>query len=153
MAKKQNKKLKWIIIGVVIFLLFGAVSGSVNKGSEVSEDTATNILMTSELKVSDVMNGLGDTVLGQRAYIEITDDELTSLTLEEFQEFANDVVKDSGYRCVTIIADSGKAIFFPGSDIHIIQYGNIGDDGLLAEVLGYITLQEDNTTYIYAPKE
>lgn len=129
----------------------GAASGGNNTktGTNTSTD---NILMSSELKVVDVLNGLGDTILGQRAYIEITDNELKALTLDNFQEFANNIVKDSGYRCVTIISDSGKAIFFPGSDIHIIQYGNIGEDGLLSDTLGDIILQDDGSTYLYQPR-
>lgn len=151
--KKQSTKTKWIIIGIIVLLLIGAVSGNGNTSNNVETTTSANVLMTSELKVVDVMNGFGDTVLGQRAYIEITDAELTALTLEDFQEFANDIVKDSGYRCVTIITDSGKAIFFPASSIIIAEYGKIGEEGLLSEVLGFIQLQDDGSTYLYTPKE
>lgn len=147
--KKTSNTLKWVAIGFIVLFFIGAINGLSNT---TPSSNTTNVLMATKVKTVDVMNGLGDTVLGQRAYVEISDKDFTSLTLDDFQEFANNVVKDSGYRYVTIISDSGKAIFFPGSDIHIIQYGNIGEDGLLSETLGDIILQDDGSTYLYQPR-
>ena len=98
------------------------------------------------------MNGLGDSAIGERAYIEVTNDEMTSLTLEQFQEFASTVVSNYDGNYFSIIAtDSKKAIFFPASGITIVQYGTVDDNGMLDEVIGYILLQDDGS-YTYEPK-
>lgn len=155
----MKTKTKIIIGAVVVVLILGALCGgnsnntsNVSTSQSVPETEKGNILMNAELKEADVMNGFGDTVLGQRAYIEITNDELNSITEEEFIEFADSKVKDSGYNYVTIIAtDSSKAIFFPGSSTILVQYGDVRADGMLDNVIGYISLQEDGS-YKYEVK-
>ena len=134
-------------------MLNGKNPYTTNSDNTVSTDSEiSNILLSKQVRTADVMNGLGDTVIGQRAYIEVTSGEMTSLTLEQFQEFANTVVKNFDGNYFSIIAtDSQKAIFFPASDITIIQYGNVNDNGMLDEVTGYILLQDDGS-YTYEPK-
>lgn len=159
----MKKKTKVILIGAAAILILGALgSGGSQEATEQrntehqekvetmqNEEANKNILLEAKLKEADVMNGAGDTVLGQRAYIEIKKDELTALTQEEFKAFVDEVVKDSGYNYVTIIAeDASKAIFFPGSMIEIAHYGVVNIDGTLKATHGYITLQEDGT-YMY----
>ena len=159
----MKKKTKWIIGGVAGFLILGALSSGSNQEAaeqrnaeyqaeveRIQEEEANkNILLESKLKEADVMNGAGDTVIGKRAYIEIKKDDLTALTQEQFQEFVDVVVRDSGYNYVTIIAeDASKAIFFPGSMVEIAHYGVVNIDGTLNATHGYITLQEDGT-YTY----
>ena len=155
----MKKKTK-IIIGVIIAIfILGVISGanSNNTSNSTNEQASSetkdeNVLMKAKLKEADVMNGFGDTVIGKRAYIEITNDELVSLTEEQFTEFAKAKVENSGYNYVTIIAkDSKKGIFFPGSLTSIVNYGDVNDEGMLDNVIGYITLQDDGT-YKYAEK-
>lgn len=156
----MKKKTKGILIGAAVILVLGALGGGSNqeateqrnaehqdKVEAMQEEAANkNILLETKLKEADVMNGAGDTVLGQRAYIEIKKDELIALTQEQFQEFVDEVVKDSDYNYVTIIAeDASKAIFFPGSMVEIAHYGVVNIDGTLKATHGYITLQEDGT--------
>lgn len=155
--KKSSTKFKGIITFVAliwfILMLNSKNPYTTNDANKVSTDSEmSNILLSKQVQTADVMNGLGDTVIGQRAYIEVTNDEMTSLTLEQFQEFANTVVNNFDGNYFSIIAtDSDKAIFFPSSDITIIQYGNVNDNGMLDEVIGYILLQDDGS-YIYEPK-
>lgn len=155
--KKSSTKFKGIITFVAliwfILMLNGKNPYTTNSDNTVSTDSEiSNILLSKQVRTADVMNGLGDTVIGQRAYIEVTSGEMTSLTLEQFQEFANTVVKNFDGNYFSIIAtDSQKAILFPASDITIIQYGNVNDNGMLDEVTGYILLQDDGS-YTYEPK-
>lgn len=155
--KKSSTKFKVIITLIALswfgLILNGRDSSQLNDNNIASTDSKiSNVLLSKKIQTTDVMNGLGDTVIGQRAYIEVTNDEMTSLTLDQFQEFANTVVKNYDGNYFSIIAtDSGKAIFFPGSDITIIQYGIVDDHGMLDDVIGYILLQDDGS-YIYELK-
>lgn len=155
--KKSSTKFKGILtlIALIWFALMLNSRGanSFNNNNATSTDSEiSNVLLSKQVQTVDVMNGLGDTVIGQRAYIEVTNNELTSLTLDQFQEFSNTVVKNFDGNYFSIIAtDSGKAIFFPSSDITIIQYGTVGDNGMLSEVIGYILLQDDGS-YTYELK-
>ena len=160
--KKSSTKFKQIVtciatIWFIVLLINTYANQSIDSENvnETASDTNTNessnILLSKQIQTADVMNGLGDTVIGERAYIEVTNDEMTSLTLEQFQEFANTVVKNYDGNYFSIIAtDSKKAIFFPASDT-IIQYGTVDDNGMLNEVIGYILLQDDGS-YTYELK-
>ncbi|GFI25244.1 hypothetical protein IMSAGC012_00351 [Lachnospiraceae bacterium] len=97
------------------------------------------------------MNGSGTEKIGERAYIEIGKEDLQNVTQEDFKEFADTVVKDSGYNYFTVICDDGTGVFFGGSGIIIVSYGKLNDEGMLEETVGDILLQ-DNGEYIYEEK-
>ncbi len=163
--KKSSTKFKGIITCIAVFWFILLLNSSLKtKNTVPNEQTqttatmnnidtkSTNILLNKQIQTANVMNGLGDAIIGERAYIEVTNDEMTSLTLEQFQEFANTTVKDYKGNYFSIIAtDSKKAIFFPNSDITIIQYGIVNDNGMLDEVIGHILLQDDGS-YTYELK-
>lgn len=119
-------------------------STPIESGSPVSTG---NILLDSELMVQDVMNGSGTEVIGQRAYINISADQLKEITSDSLVEFAENCVKNSGYNWVSIIADNGNGIFFSGSIIEIIEYGKMGNEGMLDETIGFLTLSDGVYTY------
>ena len=159
--KKSSIKFKGIITCIAVFWFILLLNGSLKTKNTVSNDIIatndtgtenTNILLNKQIQTAKVMNGLGDSAIGERAYIEVTNDEMTSLTLEQFQEFASTVVSNYDGNYFSIIAtDSKKAIFFPASGITIVQYGTVDDNGMLDEVIGYILLQDDGS-YTYEPK-
>lgn len=111
-----------------------------------------NVLIKAKIKTADVMNGFGTEKIGERAYIEIKKAELEQITQEDFTEFANDVVKGSGYNYVTIICEDSTGVMFPGAEIIIVSYGMVADDGMLEETIGDIMLQEDGT-YTYEERK
>lgn len=161
----MKKKTKWIIGGVVGILILGAIGGGTSSEQDTSSpqessQTATvveseevkNVLMEANLHKAPVMNGLGDTKIGEYAYIEIEKDELIAVSQDEFKEFVDEVVKDSGYNYVTIIAtDTGEAIFFPASVTQMAQFGTLNKDGNLKYIKGDIELQDDGT-YLYTTR-
>ena len=159
--KKSSIKFKGIITCIAVSWFILLLNGSLKTKNTVSNDIIatndtgtenTNILLNKQIQTAKVMNGLGDSAIGERAYIEVTNDEMTSLTLEQFQEFASTVVSNYDGNYFSIIAtDSKKAIFFPASGITIVQYGTVDDNGMLDEVIGYILLQDDGS-YTYEPK-
>ena len=100
-----------------------------------------NVLMDYDLIVTDLKNGNGD-VVGQRAHIRIMKSQLEEITEENYKEFAETVVKDSGYNWVSIICDDGTGICFPDSMYYAAQYGKQDSDGGILEQYGTITLDE-----------
>ena len=110
-----------------------------------------NPLTQAKVKTAEVMNGSGTEKIGERAYIEISKEDLQNITQEDFKEFADTVVKDSGYNYFTVICDDGTGVFFGGSGIIIVSYGKLNDEGMLEETVGDILLQ-DNGEYIYEEK-
>lgn len=106
-----------------------------------------NVLMDYDPIVTDLKSGNGD-VVGQRAHIRIMKSQLEEITEENFREFAESVVKDSGYNWVSIICDDGTGICFTGSNTIHADYGTIDDDGTVPAPFGSIDLTEGGT-YVY----
>lgn len=110
-----------------------------------------NPLTQAKVKTAEVMNGSGTEKIGERAYIEISKEDLQDVTQEDFKEFADTVVKDSGYNYFTVVCNDGTGVFFGGSGIIIVSYGKLNDEGMLEETVGDILLQ-DNGEYTYEEK-
>ena len=106
-----------------------------------------NFLLDCDVKTSDVKSGSGD-VIGQRAFVSVLKSQLAELTAENFAEFAETVVKDSGYNYFTIKCDDGTGIVFGGSDVTIPVYGTLDDDGRVTDTAGFITRGVDGS-YTY----
>lgn len=64
-----------------VYLDENTISEVYNKKDKIYPETVLhNFLMDSELTVKDVMNGSGDTVIGEYAFIRITNDNLEKIT-------------------------------------------------------------------------
>ena len=112
------------------------------KISTVSEYKQHNFLLDCDVKTADVKSGSGD-VIGQRAFVSVLKSQLAELTAENFAEFAETIVKDSGYNYFTIKCDDGTGIVFPGSMCYVSHYCQLDDDGAMLENYGTITLDEN----------
>jgi len=110
-----------------------------------------NFLLDCDVKTEDVKSGSGD-VIGQRAYISVLKSQLSDLTAENFAEFAESVVKDSGYNYFTIKCDDGTGIVFDGSDVTVPVYGTLDGDGRVADTAGFIKQGADGA-YTYEQAE
>lgn len=106
-----------------------------------TESLSDNVLMSANVHVSKVLSGTGDEI-GEYAYVSISKDELKGITETDYKEFAETVVRDSGYNWVAIICDDGTGICFPGSMSYVAQYGTQDADGSIFEVYGNITVNE-----------
>ncbi|WAK79530.1 hypothetical protein [Clostridium phage Saumur] len=115
------------------------------------EQVHHNDLMDYDLIIKDVLNGSGDTVIGQYAYISITGKQLEAMTADNLREFAESRVVDSGYNWVSIIAADGKGICFSGSLPDYGTYGIVDESGVVTEVLGDWILDADGN-YTYTEK-
>lgn len=115
-------------------------------------DISNNFLMDYKLTVENVLNGSGDTVIGEYAFIRITDEEFEKITPDILKEFAENVVNDSGYNWVAIMTSSDTGICFTGSDVSFATYGKMDKDGSILEAIGMWTLDADGN-YIYEKNE
>lgn len=115
-------------------------------------DISNNFLMDYKLTVENVLNGSGDTVIGEYAFIRITDEEFEKITPDILKEFAENVVNDSGYNWVAIMTSSDTGICFSGSDVSFATYGKMDKDGSILEAIGMWTLDADGN-YIYEENE
>lgn len=110
-----------------------------------------NFLLDYDVKTADVKSGSGD-VIGQRAYISIIKSKLQEVTADNFADFAETVVKDSGYNWFTIKCDDGTGIVFDGSDVTLPVYGALDDDGRISDTIGFIKQGADGV-YTYEQAE
>lgn len=123
--------------------LNGGAVDTVQQGQDTlyPEFSKHNVLMDYDLIVKDVKSGSGD-VIGEYAYIRIMKKQFEEITEENYKEFAESVVKDSGYNWVSILCDDGTGICFPGSMYYVADYGKQDADGSILESYGTITLNE-----------
>ena len=121
------------------------------EAQEATQDQAasTNILLNAPVTVHDVKNGTKTEKIGEWAEVVVGKDLLKSVTNEEYAEFCDQVVKDSGYNWVTISCGDGTGIQFQGSISYIATYGKIDTDGCIDTAIGTIMLQGDGT-YSYS---
>lgn len=106
-----------------------------------------NPLMKASFETADVKNGTGDKVIGKRGYVKINKSDLKTITNEQFTEFANAKVKDSGLNWVSIICEDGTGISFAGSISYVADYGTIDAEGRITKQIGVIMLEEGGYTY------
>ena len=111
-----------------------------------------NPLTQAKVKTAEVMNGSGTEKIGERAYIEISKEDLQNVTQEDFKEFADTVVKDSGYNWFTIVCNDGTGICFVGSMENVAEYGKIDNEGRTEEVIGDIT-PDNSGVYAYEERK
>lgn len=112
------------------------------------ENIPHNDLMDSGLIVKDVKNGTGDTVIGQYAYISVTDSQLDKMTPEHLKEFAEKMVDGASYNWISIKTPSGKGICFAGCSIIAPAYGELDKDGSVHKLIGtWVLGTDENYTY------
>lgn len=113
------------------------------------ENIHHNNLMDYDLIVKDVMNGSGDAVIGQYAYISITANQLKEMTADNLREFSESVVSGASYNWISIIATDGTGICFTGCDTSSAIYGKLDKDGSVIETFGEWSRNE-NGDYSYS---
>ena len=110
---------------------------------EEAKQESDNPLMNAEIQIGDVLDGTKSEKLGEWAEIQISKETLKEITQEQFLEFCNDIVKDSGYNWFTISFEDRTGIQFAGSIPYVATYGNLDNEGCITESIGTIMVQED----------
>lgn len=146
-------KVRWGTNSLEVTMNGDGTVAEIGNGKDVlyPEYKQYNFLLNCKVKTEDVKSGSGD-VIGQRAYISILKSQLLDLAAENFAEFAESVVKDSGYNWFTIKCDDGTGIVFAGSDIAAAIYGKLDDEAAISDSIGFITLGADGS-YTYEQAE
>lgn len=114
---------------------------------EKPAEEVENPLLSATFSLDEVKSGVGDNVLGQYGYIKIDKKDLKTVTNEQFTEFAEQKVQDSGLNWVSIICDDGTGICFAGSISYVAEYGEVDTDGAILKSTGVIMLTDSGYTY------
>lgn len=114
---------------------------------------SSNPLLNAQINTSPVKSGDNSKTLGTYAYINISKSILKAVTMDQFTEFAQAIVDNSGYNWVSIICEDGTGICFSGSDIYYPSYGKLDADGAITDGYGDITWDFDTNTYSYTPRQ
>ena len=75
--------------------------------TDAMSETTGNVLLDAEFKTKAVMNAVSTEQSGKYGCIEITKEELKSVTMEQYDVFYNKCVSGSGYNWVSIICEYG----------------------------------------------
>lgn len=146
-------KVRWGTNSLEVTMNDDGTVAEIGDGKDVlyPEYKQYNFLLDCDVKTEDVKSGSGD-VIGQRAYISVLKSQLSGLTAENFAEFSETVVKDSGYNYFTVKCDDGTGIVFTGCNVVLIDYGSLDDDMMVSDIVGYIRLNDDGS-YTYEQAE
>ena len=126
---------------------------SAEDNSSIQPNATFNPLLNAQVVTAPVKSGDNSKVLGTYAYISISKDILKSVTLEQFTEFAQTVVDNSGYNWFSIICEDGTGICFSSCDIYYPSYGKLDTDGAITDGYGDITWDFDTNSYTYTPRQ
>lgn len=142
-------KVRWGANALEVTMNDDGTVSEISDGKDVlfPEYKQYNFLLDCNVKTADVESGSGD-VIGQRAFVSVLKSQLADLTPENFAEFAETVVKDSGYNWYTIKCDDGTGIVFAGSDTAAAIYGVLDDEAAISETIGFISINADGS-YTY----
>lgn len=122
-------------------------------GLSKSASDSSNPLLNAQVVTAPVKSGDNSKTLGTYAYISISKAILKAVTLEQFTEFAQTVVDNSGYNWFSIICEDGTGICFSGSDIYYPSYGKLDTDGAITDGYGDITWDFNTNSYTYTPRQ
>lgn len=121
--------------------------------SDKNTGNSTSPLMAAEISTAPVKSGDGSKTLGTYAYISVPKNILKTVTMEQFIEFTQNVVKDSGYNWFSIICDDGTGIQWAASLPQLATFGKMDSDKCVIETYGDITWDYDKETYSYLSKQ
>ncbi|SCH33650.1 Membrane protein involved in colicin uptake [uncultured Clostridium sp.] len=90
-----------------------------------------------------VMNGFKTERIGTYAEVMVGGREINKENLVKFYE---SVVKDSGYKWVTLNIDGENGIVFPGAS-YVFTYGEIDDEGCITKSIGNGSIADGKVSY------
>ena len=92
-------KVRWGANTLEVTMNSDGTVSEISNGKDIlyPEYQQYNFLLDCAVKTANVKSGSGD-VIGQRAYVSILKSQLSDLAPDNFAEFAETVVKDSGYK-------------------------------------------------------
>lgn len=124
------------------------ITGNDDNAVKSAQNLSSNPLLNLSVQTEIVMNGSGDESLGERAYSRMDKKDIENVTQEQFAEFEENKVKDSGYLYFSIIFTDGTGIQWAGSDPGNAVYGKMDLEGRVTEPEGYIQIRDGKYSYL-----
>ena len=155
-AHIKNKAISCGVSVLVILLILafaspasGVATDPTVSGSDIAvSQSDSNILMNAKIHERPVINGSGTERIGTYAYIEIDKETMKKACSEnDYIEFLNERVNDSGYNWFTIAFEDNTGIQFAGSIIYYGTYGKLDDDYCIEKPIGDVIYSNDKVTY------
>ncbi|MBD5476729.1 MAG: hypothetical protein HDR17_12245 [Lachnospiraceae bacterium] len=105
-----------------------------------------NSILGYPVHFADVTNGFGTDTIGERAYVEISKNELKNMSEEEYSELCT-YVESLDKNWFTVVCDDGTGLVFTGCSSIIVTYGQLDDSGRIDVSLGDILNSGGSITY------
>ncbi len=119
------------------------------EATEEEEKKSDNPLLNAEIIVNDVGGTVEKDAKYAIVYMDI--DVMKNITMEQYDEFCETVVNDSGYNWVTIDFQDGTGLAFSSSQSLVATYGEIDEKGRCRETIGDV-IKIDEGKYEYEEK-
>lgn len=116
------------------------------KSIEPDITDASGLLPIPEIKTTAVFSS--DISSYKKGEVSFDKDVFKEITLDEFKLFINNEIKGKNFCWFTINFNDSTGIVFRGTDLSVISYGSINQDGEIKETFGYILLKTDGD-YVY----
>lgn len=94
----------------------------------------------------DVTNGSETDVIGQRAYIEVSKDELKDMDEEQYSELCS-YVETLDNNWFSVVCDDRTGLVFTGCSSAIVTYGQLDDSGRIETSIGDIVKNGESFSY------
>jgi len=147
------KKIFKIVIAIILiptFILIGIILWSNYTGSEVSvpwNGSTSSFLTNAAIHTEKIYDSTGETCLGRRGYIYISNDNLSSMTPSQYMGFYESKLKDSGYLWFSIICPDGTGLYVPDPKLGTACYCTMDSLGRVVQLRGYLLVEEGKCTY------
>lgn len=112
-----------------------------------SESVSDNPLIAAGIMDGFILNGSQNKVLGKYAKVYIDKADLKEISLEQYSEFCEAVLKPYLYGWTTIMCKDGTGIQFVGSQSAIATYGRVDYEGKILDAYGDIIQTADGFVY------
>lgn len=119
--------------------------------SSTEETGRENPLFDAEVKVGDVMNGVGTAKIGEYAWIEMEKSVMLGLSQDEMLSYADDVISgfSGNYNWFAIAMDDGTGLVFHSP--YVVSYGELDVDKSLKKTIGTAVVLDVDEGFRYEP--
>lgn len=163
---KTFRKIFSVIIAIILIptlLVIGAILWAYATGNTLKlpfgspQQTSDNFLLNAEIHTVNVYadnsetDGEASAPAGVRGYIQVSKMDLGNMTPSQYQEFYQNVLKDSDYLWFTVLCPDNTGLFIPDCQDGAACFCRLNSIGRQEQVYGYMILSGD--TWIYKEAE
>lgn len=122
---------------------------SSNEDTTKTKEIETNYLKQLKVRNNPVVNGTGTEKIGTYGFVKAEKELAQQVSEQEYLDFCNDVVRDSGYNWFTVVFSDGTGITFTSSIPETGTYGVIDETYCIVQPIDYININSDNTISLF----